>query len=73
VPITGRVDEPGTGVMAAIAGVLRNAFVRALMPGFKGGHADAQAPTVQGERKQEQHAEAEQQVEKAVEKSDKAP
>jgi hypothetical protein len=72
IPVEGRIDQPGTSVMAAIAGVLRNAFVRALMPGFRHGGA-AVGPTVSGEGKPEQHAEAAAQVQKADKKASEEP
>ncbi len=63
IPITGRVDQPGTNLMGVVAGVLKNAFVRALMPGFKdkGGPASVDAP--KDPAKQQAHDQAERKLE----------
>lgn len=37
IPIEGRIDEPDTGALDAVIGILRNAFVRAYEAHFEGG------------------------------------
>lgn len=36
VPISGRLDNPHTDIWATIGGLLRNAFIRAIVPGLEG-------------------------------------
>jgi len=36
IPITGSLDNPSTGIFVAIGGVLRNAFIQAFTPFYKG-------------------------------------
>jgi hypothetical protein len=46
IPIAGRIDAPGTNVIVVIGGVLKNAFVRALLPGFRD-HEKAHEPDLE--------------------------
>jgi hypothetical protein len=36
VPLRGRIEDPEAGVLATIAGILRNAFFQAIVPGLEG-------------------------------------
>src|SRR5215813_10211753 len=40
VPISGRVGQPQTRTWEAIGGLLRNAFLRAILPGFEANRAE---------------------------------
>jgi uncharacterized protein involved in outer membrane biogenesis len=40
VTISGRVDQPQTNIWEAIGGLLKNAFIKAILPGFRGEQKD---------------------------------
>ncbi|MBA2481109.1 MAG: DUF748 domain-containing protein [Planctomycetes bacterium] len=46
IPLNGSIDAPSTNIMTVIGGVLKNAFVRALMPGFTSGKKKASDPAL---------------------------
>lgn len=73
IPLKGRIDAPGTGVVDAIVSLLKNAFIEALAPGFKGleqaitgtGGASPDAPAKSGS-----HAQAQSKLEDVKERAD---
>jgi hypothetical protein len=47
VPVSGRLDDPKTDIWAAVGGLLRNAFIHAIVPGLEGQIASGLATSVE--------------------------
>nr|MBA3709653.1 DUF748 domain-containing protein [Planctomycetota bacterium] len=73
IPVSGKIDSPDTHLTVVIGGVLKNAFVRALMPGFHSDKASHQPDLKPPEdaAKQQERAHAEGEVEKNRQESQK--